>query len=394
MPAPTKAEVAVRHLRCRTSGCAAKPTAPCVFLTGVNKGKPRGSAYGPHADRLADAAVWLAGYSVGAESREAEVSHWEAEATLWKDEHDDTQVQLRAAENRLDTATQRISNLLAQIEALTEKPFLFGAAYGGNTDPTALEQEAGVPLGLSVTYWNLDTRDNAIRRAKADHAAGRIPWLSFKFGAPWSDVAAGKVDTKLTDLATKLGALDFDVWITFHHEPEGDEPDMTKFVAAQRHALGMMPDNVRRWVTLTGWTNLYGGNSAYDPEKLWPGDDVCDGISLDPYNEFASYKHPTGDMHWTDLVPYFDYLQAFATKHGCAWAIRETGLTDQAVVSGHAGATTWITDTAAKAKERGAAGFCYFASDLNLQPGDIVGIDKSPTKRADFINAMRKFAPK
>lgn len=315
----------------------------------------------------------------------------------------------------LTGVTHQIDNLFAAVtaanEALTAKvaelnrtikrlsrPFLFGAAYGGNSDPSALEKEAGVPLGIRVTYWTLNDAGitSAIKQIKADHVAGRRPWVSFKFSTAklnWDNVVAGKFDGALDRLDAELESLGHEVWLTLHHEPEGDEPDMQDWVRAMRHAYSRVRGaNIVRFASFTGWTNIYGGNNAYTIEALWPGDDVCDGISFDPYNEYASYKHPTGEKHWTDLIAYFDYLQAFAGEHNVIWAIRETGLTDKAVASGHAGAKTWITDTAAKAKDRGCAGWCYFASDLNLQPGDIVGVDRSAVKRADFINAMRRFA--
>ena len=291
----------------------------------------------------------------------------------------------------VDARDSRIADLEARVADLTPDPFLFGMAHGSNTDPGGVEKHAGARVGARVTYWNLGQIDKAVAVVGHDLEMGRTPWPSFKFTMPWADVVAGKADDLVRELDEKLNALPGRKFLTFHHEPAGDEPDMSLYAETQRRVFGLVqdPDTVR-WQSLTGWTNLYGGVDAYQAESLWAGDDVADGLSFDPYNEYASVRHPTGEKYWGDLIAYFDYLSAFAGEHHCLWGIRETGITTRAVESGHPGAATWITDTAAKAKARGAAAFCYFHTTLNT-PDDLT-VNNSAAKRADLYNAIRRNA--
>ena len=57
---------------------------------------------------------------------------------------------------------------------------LLGAAHGGNTDPTALEEEMGHPLGVHRTYYHADGVDKAVATAQQDLEHLRVPWISFK----------------------------------------------------------------------------------------------------------------------------------------------------------------------------------------------------------------------
>jgi hypothetical protein len=99
---------------------------------------------------------------------------------------------------------------------------LLGAAYGGNSDPTAWEGDLGRQLGVRRTFWQSTNVDSAVRTAKADVAANRVPWLSFKLPHSWPDMVAGKGDAWAKDIALKLKAVDGPVWVAFHHEPEND----------------------------------------------------------------------------------------------------------------------------------------------------------------------------
>ena len=56
---------------------------------------------------------------------------------------------------------------------------LVGAAYGGNADPSSWERDLGRNLGVRRTYWRADQVSASVKTARADLAAGRIPWMSF-----------------------------------------------------------------------------------------------------------------------------------------------------------------------------------------------------------------------
>ncbi len=237
-----------------------------------------------------------------------------------------------------------------------------GCAYGGNTDPAARETSYGRPLGTSRTYWRHDQVASAVTRAGADLAKKRLPWISFKLSTNWTDAAAGAADAWATDLADRLAALPGPVWLTIHHEPEGDEGTtaaaMSKWVAVQRRLSPLMArPNIAFWIVLTGWSQFFGTNTAYHLANLWPGDDVgIAGIGIDPYNWYGTAAgKPMEDME----AAYWIKMQAFAKAHNVAWAVSETGYTAEA----HTANPKWLQQSFDRMVAHGGVAFSYF--DLN-----------------------------
>src|SRR5690606_12770634 len=66
---------------------------------------------------------------------------------------------------------------------------LFGAGFSDASDMAATEKTAGRPLGVRRTYYQGNQVDNAIKTVKADLAAGRLPWISFKAPYSWAEMA-------------------------------------------------------------------------------------------------------------------------------------------------------------------------------------------------------------
>lgn len=98
----------------------------------------------------------------------------------------------------------------------------WGAGIGGNGDPVARHgTELGNRIGLRRTFWNVDKRTSMVSTAKADIAAGRIPWVSVKLNGSWQDNGDGKYDASMLAILNDLSALNGPVWFTVHHEPEG-----------------------------------------------------------------------------------------------------------------------------------------------------------------------------
>jgi hypothetical protein len=91
------------------------------------------------------------------------------------------------------------------------------------------------PIGLRRTFYNWADagEDKAI---KGDHAAGRLPWVSFKppGGGPsgWSAIAAGGYDTDIKTMARRYAGYSKPVISTFHHEPTNDSGDPAQYAAA------------------------------------------------------------------------------------------------------------------------------------------------------------------
>src|SRR3954451_15262352 len=83
-------------------------------------------------------------------------------------------------------------------------------------------------VGLRRTFYNWADpgEDKAI---KADHASGRLPWISFKppggSTAGWPAVASGTHDDYIAAMARRYAAYAKPVIATFHHEPTNDGGD-------------------------------------------------------------------------------------------------------------------------------------------------------------------------
>lgn len=236
---------------------------------------------------------------------------------------------------------------------------LVGGAVGFNADPSARESFYGRRLGIRRTYFRADQVTQAVSTASSDLTLGRLPWISLKFPTSWANVAAGQADTWALDLADKLAALPGPVWVTLHHEPEGDEgttaADMQRWVAAQRRMSPFFDrPNVAFWVIYTGWSQFFGTNPAYHLSNVWPGDDVgIKGIGIDPYCWYGTADgKPMGDME----ADYWTRMELFANAHQVAWGVAETGYTAAA----HTANPKWLQQSFDRMLAHGGAAYCYF----------------------------------
>ena len=238
---------------------------------------------------------------------------------------------------------------------------LLGAAHGSNTDPTSLEADMGRRLGVRRTYWGSTQIDSAVRIAKTDVAAGRIPWISFKLPHSWPDMVAGKGDSWAKDLAAKIATVDGPVWVAFHHEPEGDG-DITAWTKMQER-LGPIirtAPNAGFSVILMGWHQLY-GDEKYSLDSLWPKTKV-DIAGFDLYCFYGTWKdgeYRTGEASLKSR--YFTPIGAWAKSKGIAWGLAETGLTDAASKD----YPSWIRTTYNELDSTGAMAMSYFDTTLN-----------------------------
>jgi hypothetical protein len=94
--------------------CNAAVGSPCVFITGPNAGKPR-VKLGPHAERLADAAVYQNGYDAGIAAGNAT---WTTTINGYKAQVDDLQSKLTAANQKVTDCTAANNALTANAEKL------------------------------------------------------------------------------------------------------------------------------------------------------------------------------------------------------------------------------------------------------------------------------------
>jgi hypothetical protein len=84
-----------------------------------------------------------------------------------------------------------------------------GLSNGGQSLSTTISRTG--PLGLRRTFYTWGNVDGEIRNIKADHAADRMPWISFKpptsGGAGWRAIAAGNHDSALRARARAYAQL-------------------------------------------------------------------------------------------------------------------------------------------------------------------------------------------
>jgi hypothetical protein len=89
-------------------------------------------------------------------------------------------------------------------------------------------------IGLRRTFYTWADRgeDKAIR---ADHAAGRLPWISFKppgGTSGWASIASGEYDADIKAMARRYAGYAKPLIATFHHEPTNDSGDPAQYAAA------------------------------------------------------------------------------------------------------------------------------------------------------------------
>jgi hypothetical protein len=243
----------------------------------------------------------------------------------------------------------------------------WGCSYMSNGIPTPHETAAGVPVGVRRTFWRLDQASSLISACKADHTAGRLPWVSIKLtninkvSVSWKNTAAGQLDNELIALIKSLGSLQKPVWFSVHHEPEGGngtaypdegqgtEPDwraMQTHIRQLLNASGVK--NVAFAPILMAWT--WDTRSGRNPADYWV-DGIWDFMGIDHYVEASSTTQKT--QMWLNTL-------AFCKQKNIRIAIGEWGNKDH-TASGAAEMQEWYNHLI----EIGSPGSCYFDTNLN-----------------------------
>jgi hypothetical protein len=227
----------------------------------------------------------------------------------------------------------------------------------GTADRASLEKSVGT-LPIYRDYFEPNQVDYAITKVKADLAAGRLPWISFKVPYSWADMAAGKGDAWAEDLADKLAKVGGPVWLAFHHEPEGDGP-MQDWKRMQQHLAPIIharTNNVAFTVITIAWNDLF-GPKEYALDSIWPGDQYVDILGMDVYNEMGAKSGHA----MLDPMKYWSVIGPWARKHNVGWAIAETGITESASSADR----TWLQGAYKGLVSEGGLAFTYFDSSYN-----------------------------
>nr|MDQ6935044.1 carbohydrate-binding protein CenC [Actinomycetota bacterium] len=261
-----------------------------------------------------------------------------------------------------------------------------GAAHGLNTDPAGLESQIGTNLGIHRTYYGPTGVDAAVRTSRADLAAGRIPWISFKLPASFPAMANGAGDAWAKGIAQKLGALNGPVWLAFHHEPEGDG-DIQAWKRMQERLAPIVhanSNNVAFTVIYMGWHEV-SGSSTFSLASIWPNAQI-DLVGFDPYNWYGQTGNAS-PPRFNDLVDtYFKPLSAWAKRVGVPWGLAETGVSNE----GEARDPSFISDEYLHLHQYGAVADSYFDSPHTVNVSFAIS---GGSKLADF-GRMVRMAPK
>ena len=178
------------------------------------------------------------------------------------------------------------------------------------------ESSLGQSYGVHRTYKQWNNWSGVAKEIQRDHAAGRLPWVSFKpplqGAAGWSGIADGKYDADIKALATTLKANDDKpLLVTFHHEPsnDGTEDEGKLWAAAYVHihdllkAEGALGPNVSDPPILQDWI-FNPTNRLQDPIN-WATDEVLERV---PFMGIDMYQNSSGETFAVRIPRIIDWM--------------------------------------------------------------------------------------
>lgn len=240
-----------------------------------------------------------------------------------------------------------------------------GATVSGTSSLAGRESQFGTTLPIRRDYFGPRDIDKAVSKVRADHAAKRLPWISFKLPGTWKQMADGEYDAWVRELTAKLAATDGPVWVAFHHEPENDSQPIAEWTRMQARLSRIVhagSDNVAFTMIVMGWYQAYGTDPSLKLDALWPGDGTVDVLGLDPYNW---YGHVRSDgvriADRSDLTRYWNVFSSFAKAHGTRWGVAEIAYNDSAAQLDPA----WISRAYSQMTAAGGVAMSYFDTSYN-----------------------------
>ena len=252
------------------------------------------------------------------------------------------------------------------------------------------ETSLGQSYGVHRTYKQWNNWSGVAKEIQRDHAAGRLPWVSFKpplqGAAGWSGIADGKYDADIKALATTLKANDDKpLLVTFHHEPsnDGTEDEGKLWAAAYVHihdllkAEGALGPNVSDPPILQDWI-FNPTNRLQDPIN-WATDEVLERV---PFMGIDMYQNSSGETFAVRIPRIIDWM-ADRGYPNIMVGIGETGSTGNWA---DAPADTWLNDSLTwVANNTDKVGVVsYFNSTANSASDVYWPLDESGAKMAVY----------
>ena len=163
-------------------------------------------------------------------------------------------------------------------------PRVTGKAYWGLNGTRAGEHESATGKSSSIhrTFANAwGKTSQLVSNIKEDHSKNRLPWVSIKTPG-WGTLASGSRDGEIDTMLRSLdsAAAGKPVWLTVHHEFEGDTTTTGEYTRANYKA---MQTKIRQRMTAVGTKNIafmpiYVGYSWADVTRFNPQDWYVEGI--------------------------------------------------------------------------------------------------------------------
>ena len=264
-----------------------------------------------------------------------------------------------------------------------------GKVYLGQSGPNFLSAIGLLgSIGLRRTFhtWSTKSEDSTIRQ---DHAANRLPWVSYKppgGASSWRAVADGRHDADIAERGRRYASYSKPVISTFHHEPTNDSGDGAAFAAAwtrihdvMRREAGL--DNVA-FIPIIGDWDFNPVNRGGHPQDFLT-DAVLERM---PFLGTDCYQNTSGEgfdvrlertLQWQSDNGVADPMIAIG-ETGCCRALSprpEEWFNDQ---------WRWVEQNSDR-----VAAMSYFNSTRNSKGGYIWSLSETPAKTEAYRVALR-----
>jgi beta-mannanase len=202
-----------------------------------------------------------------------------------------------------------------------------------------LERRIGRRLAIDHTY--VPFGDQLGWRPAWDVELGRIPLITIGNGASTTEIAQGRHDVYLRQLAEGVRALGKPVYLRYAHRM--DDPgnrawvgSPEQFTAAWRHVREIFAGLPASFV----WAPSAAAFASDSADRFYPGDDQVDWIAADGYNG-PGCRPQTG---WRELSDIFGDFYVWGSSRGKPLMIGETGTVEDAGDAGRKAA--WFDNAA------------------------------------------------
>lgn len=228
------------------------------------------------------------------------------------------------------------------------------------------EPYLGHRIGVSRTYWNDGTSAGAVSDATTNIGNGTIPWPSFKLQWSWANFANGAGDAWFSGLLSDLDNIGGGpILLTLHHEPNGDGPPASDYLAMYLHAKTMTDSYPQILLAPILSAGSWDVNEQGLQFSDWMSPESCDVFAFDTYN----YWSPTNGKTWTSPHDAFynQARQCLAMDATKPWAVGEWGVRSDTTDPGKAAG--YMSDAYDLCLANGCLAMAYFDSSLNAPDG-------------------------